>query len=342
MTGYFSKHSSRSVAAWLFLVMLLVIAVIVIGGATRLTNSGLSITEWKPITGILLPLNDAQWIAEFDKYKKIPEFMAEHPDMDLGGFKFIYAMEWGHRQIGRLIGLAYAVPFVIFLLKRKLPQGKFFRFFSILLLIGVQGGIGWWMVKSGLSGDRVDVSQYRLATHLGMAFFILGLLFWTWRDQKEGWPRKMRSSIFTKMSALIAGLVYLQILSGAFVAGTHSGKSYNTWPLMDGGVLPSGYAAQTPFWRNLFENTAAIQFNHRLIAYIIVIMVIWMFLRTLRMKRLTSRAGSLVLLVTLQVALGIWTLLEVAPLTLSLAHQFTAIFVFLSAVSLFRAARKGY
>lgn len=322
--------------------MLLVIAVIVVGGATRLTNSGLSITEWKPITGIFPPLTHGQWVAEFEKYKQIPEFMAEHPDMDLKGFEFIYFMEWGHRILGRLIGLVYGLPFLYFALRGRLPRGKFLRFFSILVLIGVQGAIGWWMVKSGLSGDRVDVSQYRLATHLGVAFFILGLLFWTWRDQKDGWGPKMRPAIFTGMATLIAGLVYLQIIAGAFVAGTHSGKAYNTWPMMDGSVVPSGYLAREPLWRNLFENTAAIQFNHRILAYVIVILAVWMFLRARRMQRLTARASMFLFLVLAQTGLGIWTLLEVAPLRLSLGHQFLAIFVFLSAVWMMRAARRGH
>lgn len=341
MSGYTQQRSARAISRWLFFVMLLVIAVIVVGGATRLTNSGLSITEWKPIAGVFPPLTHAQWVAEFEKYKQIPEFMAEHPDMDLKGFEFIYFMEWGHRMLGRLIGLAYGLPFIYYALRRRLPRGHFMRFFSILILIGVQGTIGWWMVKSGLTGDRVDVSQYRLAAHLGMAFLILGLLFWTWRDQKEGWGPKMRAPIFKGMTSLIALLVYIQILAGAFVAGTHSGKSYNTWPMMDGGFVPPGYFSRTPLWTNLFENTAAIQFNHRVLAYIIVILAFWMLLRARRMRRLTSRASMFLLLVLAQTGLGIWTLLEVAPLRLSLGHQFLAIFVFLSAVWMMRSARRG-
>lgn len=342
MTSSLDPRTDRSIARWLFLVMILVVSMIVLGGATRLTNSGLSITEWKPITGALPPLSHEQWLEEFEKYKQIPEFMAEHPDMTLIGFEFIYFMEWSHRQLGRLIGLAYALPFLFFAFRKRLPHGTFFRFFSILLLIGVQGAVGWWMVASGLEGDRVSVSQYRLATHLGLAFVILGLLFWTWRDQRNGWRSSKGSAVLSKTSLCLAGLVYLQIISGAFVAGTHSGKAYNTWPLMDGGFIPSGYGARDPFWRNIFENTAAIQFNHRVIAYLIFALTLWVFWKASKLKILAMQTRILLVLVLWQVALGIWALLAVAPLNLSLLHQFSAILVFLASMWLVRSAREPY
>ncbi len=342
MSGYSQLRTQRNIANWLFLVIILVVAMIVLGGATRLTNSGLSITEWKPITGALPPLSHQHWMEEFEKYKQIPEFTAEHPDMDLKGFEFIYFMEWSHRQLGRFIGLAYALPFFYFLFRRRLPRGHTLRFWGILLLIGFQGGVGWWMVASGLVDERVSVSQYRLATHLGIAFFILAALFWTWRDQKDGWTNKLRVPVFRKRTSLLAGLIYLQILAGAFVAGTHSGKSYNTWPLMDGGLIPGGYAAREPFWRNIFENTAAIQFNHRLLAYIIFAFAIWVFLSARKARRMSYSAGVLLVLLLWQIALGIWTLLHVAPVGLSLLHQFSSILLFLAAVWLMRAARRGY
>ncbi|MGB0907920.1 MAG: COX15/CtaA family protein, partial [Maricaulaceae bacterium] len=163
------KGARSYLGPWLFILIVLVVLMIVLGGATRLTNSGLSITEWKPITGALPPLSHEAWMAEFEKYKQIPEFRAEHPDMDLKGFEFIYFMEWSHRQLGRIIGLVYALPFFIFLFRRKFPPGRALRFWGILVLIGLQGAVGWWMVASGLTDDRVDVSQYRLAAHLGMA-----------------------------------------------------------------------------------------------------------------------------------------------------------------------------
>lgn len=326
---------------------LLVIVMIVVGGATRLTNSGLSITEWKPITGALPPLNAADWASEFEKYKQIPEFSAEHPDMDVEGFKFIYFWEWAHRQLGRFIGLAYALPFFILLARKKLPQGRKTAFWSVLFLIGLQGAIGWWMVSSGLKDDMVNVSQYRLATHLGMAFIILGILFSLLISAVRGWPDKRIQPL--RLSAMVlTGLIFVQIIAGAFVAGTKAGYSYNTWPAMDGRIVPNGYFAASPAWRNIFENVAAIQFNHRILAYIILAAAV-VFAWRARPKR-TSRlsvksktyAASLTLLAVLfwQVVLGIWTLLKVAPLNLSLAHQASSIAVFLVAIWLVSTTRE--
>lgn len=337
----FSNTSDRKIAVWLFIVMVMVAAMIVLGGATRLTNSGLSITEWKPITGALPPLSHEAWLAEFEKYKQIPEFEAEHPDMDLKGFEFIYFMEWSHRQLGRLIGLAYGLPFLWFALRRRLPTGRALRFFGILILIGLQGAVGWWMVHSGLGEGMVDVSQYRLAVHLGLAFIILGLLFWVWQDSRRSTSKIASEPALQKRTAILAALVYLQIIAGAFVAGTHSGKAYNSWPLMDGGLIPGGYGARTPFWRNLFENTAAIQFNHRLLAYVIFGLAIWVFFKARPYPHLKRPALALKILVIWQVVLGIWTLLKIAPLGLSLLHQFSSILVFLAAIWLMRAARRG-
>ena len=204
--GVMSK-SSRAISWWLLITLIMVAAMIVLGGATRLTNSGLSITEWKPITGALPPLSHEAWLNEFEKYKQIPEFEAEHPDMTLAGFEFIYFMEWSHRQLGRFIGLVYTLPFIYFLLRGKL-KGQVLKYFAIVLLIGLQGAIGWWMVHSGLSNERVDVSQYRLAVHLGAAFIILGLLFWFWRDSVEGMAATSSSAVMTKRAKLLACLLY--------------------------------------------------------------------------------------------------------------------------------------
>ena len=335
-----TSKNSRAISWWLFITLILVGAMIVLGGATRLTNSGLSITEWKPITGALPPLSHEAWLIEFEKYKQIPEFEAEHPDMTLRGFEFIYFMEWSHRQLGRIIGLVYTLPFFYFLLRGKL-KGYTLKYLAIVLLIGLQGAIGWWMVHSGLSDDRVDVSQYRLAVHLGAAFVILGLLFWFWRDNVEGRVAKAPVAVMTKRAKLLAGLIYAQILAGAFVAGTHSGKTYNTWPLMDGGLVPNGYFIQSPVWRNIFENAAAIQFNHRVLAYIITAVAIWMALSSRQMRHLQKPVGVLLLLILWQVGLGIWTLLAVAPLNLSLLHQFSSILVFLAGLWLWRSASRS-
>ena len=323
---------SRPVEFWLIFMIILVVAMIVVGGATRLTNSGLSITEWAPIRGALPPLSTEDWIAEFEKYKLIPEFEAEHPDMDLAGFKFIYFWEWSHRQLGRFIGLAFTLPFFWFLARGNLVRGHRWKFFGIMLLIGLQGGIGWWMVHSGLQEGMVNVSQYRLATHLGVAFVILGALYWLYRRQRSGWD-VAKFQLGRRRTILLAGMVYLQIIGGAFMAGIHAGRSYNEWPLMDGDFIPQGYAIQSPFWRNLFENPAAIQFNHRMLAYLVLIMAVWVgwSLRGSRAVRPAMTVFGAILVC--QVGLGIWTLLSAAPLNLSLLHQFTSIFVFLSAIA---------
>ena len=314
---------------------------ILLGGATRLTNAGLSITEWRPVTGALPPLSDAAWASEFGKYQQIPEFSAEHPDMDLAGFKFIYFMEWSHRQLGRLIGLAYFLPLVWFLWRGRIRRDKRLRFIAILLLKGVQGGIGWWMVASGLVHGRVDVSQYRLAVHLGVAFIILALLFWAWLGNRQDWPEKQFKPKLGKRTLVLFLLVFLQVLAGALVAGTHAGLTYNTWPLMDGGIVPSGYLAQSPAWINIFENVASIQFNHRMLGYIVFLMALWIWGRAVSLREIVIRraVGWLLIAILAQIILGIITLLKVVPINLALAHQAGAILVFLLAAWTVRSAR---
>jgi len=321
----------KSVETWLLVMILLVVAIIIVGGATRLTNSGLSITEWAPIRGILPPLSNEAWLAEFEKYKLIPEFEAEHPDMDLAGFKYIYFWEWGHRQLGRLIGLAFIGPLLWFAARGKLAVGHRWKFFGVAVLIGLQGAIGWWMVSSGLQDGQVDVSQYRLAAHLGMAFIILGVLYWLYNHQSSRWDIASYQ-LGRGSTVFLAALVYLQILAGAIMAGTHSGKTYNEWPMMDGNIIPEGYAVQSPIWRNIFENPAAIQFNHRTLAYVLFAVAIWVSYRFRRSKSVHPATVVFMLLLIWQVGLGIWTLLSVAPLNLSLLHQFSSILVFLAAM----------
>ncbi len=325
---------------WLGFMCLLVMAMIVIGGATRLTNSGLSITEWAPIKGALPPLSEAKWISEFEKYKLIPEFEAEHPDMDLAGFKFIYFWEWAHRQLGRFIGLAYALPFFVFLFRKKLPAGRKPAFWAVLFLIGLQGAIGWWMVYSGLQEDMVNVSPYRLATHLGMAFVILGVLFTLFLGARHGWPER-RTQPMRKAAGVLLGLTFVQIIAGAFVAGTKAGYTYNSWPLMDGKFVPDGYFVTSPFWRNFFENVTAIQFNHRILAYLLLAgsLAFWLKARSSAQAATLNLSGWLLIAMIWQAVLGIWTLLMVAPLNLSLLHQGSSIIVFMLAVALFKSTR---
>ncbi|NNC37616.1 MAG: COX15/CtaA family protein [Hyphomonadaceae bacterium] len=334
------KHSS-AVTLWLFIIMSLVIAIVVIGGATRLTNSGLSITEWRPVSGALPPFSAEAWQSEFDKYKLIEEFKAENPDMDLDGFKFIYLMEWGHRQFARLIGLVYLIPLVLFLYTNRIKKDRRWRFISIFLLICFQGYIGWWMVSSGVGTKLTDVSQYRLATHLGLAFIILALVYWTWRDQAREWTSPDVLPPYRKRTLVLALLVYIQIIVGAFVAGSNAGYAYNTWPLMDGGLVPGGYFAMSPAWLNMFENTAAIQFNHRILAYIVTIVAVWVWwsVRKRAEKPLRRATNWLMVAVIFQVILGIVALLKVAELPYALGHQAGAIVVFIFALWAMRAAR---
>ena len=333
------KQNVDKVELWLFVSMMLVATMIVLGGATRLTNSGLSITEWAPIKGMLPPLNNQAWLIEFEKYKLIPEFLAEHSDMDLAGFKVIYFWEWSHRQLGRIIGLVYAIPLLYFIILNKIQKGKLINFLAILFLICTQGFIGWWMVSSGLINDRVDVSQYRLATHLGVAFVILACLFWLWRNQRESWPDNSGNKNLIWLTSILSLLVYLQIILGAFVAGLKAGRTYNTWPLMDGDFIPKGYMSLNPYWRNIFENIGAVQFNHRTLAYIIIFFTICVFIAA-RNNQLLRRAllGFKILLVV-QVLLGIFVLITGDALWLALTHQFSAIILWLSIVNVTRLAR---
>jgi len=339
MKSKFLKYNTDKVELWLFVSMLLVAAMIILGGATRLTNSGLSITEWAPIKGILPPLNNQSWVSEFEKYKLIPEFLAEHSDMDLSGFKSIYFWEWSHRQLGRIIGLVYAIPLIIFIISKKIQKEKIFNFVGVLLLICMQGIIGWWMVSSGLENDRIDVSQYRLATHLGVAFIILACLFWLWKNQKERWPEISKKNSLTRYTKILTLLVYLQIILGAFVAGLKAGRTYNTWPLMDGDFVPRGYMRLDPYWKNIFENISAVQFNHRTLAYIIVLLTIWVFIISKNNKKVRRALIGFKLLLLVQVSLGIFVILTVDVLWLALVHQFSAIILWLSIVNITRLAR---
>lgn len=337
-----SPTKSAGILVWLWSLIVLIGVMILVGGATRLTNAGLSITEWRPVTGAMPPMGADQWDSEFSKYKQIPEFLAEHPDMDLAGFKFIYFMEWSHRQLGRFIGLVALIPLLVFWLRGRLPHGKTLRFFMIFFLILIQGALGWWMVSSGLT-ERVDVSQYRLAAHLGLAFIILGFVFSTLLNYRQNWPLTSMRPLLQKRSLLLLLLVFLQIIAGAFVAGTHAGQAYNTWPLMDGGIIPRGYLAASPWWINWFENTAAIQFNHRMIAYAVGVLSLLVCLAARKTHDPSRLRASFIVLICIlfQIILGVLALLKFVELPYALAHQGGAIFVFMACVYLAHNAAKG-
>lgn len=330
-------NADRAVQAWLLSVAFLVLCIIVVGGATRLTDSGLSITEWKPILGAIPPLTEAHWLEALEKYRQIPEYHLVNKGMSLDEFKFIYWWEWGHRFLGRIIGLAFALPLAVFAWRGMLRPGALTKYLAVLALGGLQGAIGWYMVSSGLV-DRVDVSHYRLALHLSVAFLILGLLVWLAMDlSDERVP--LRATGLPANAALLAlvivAIVYAQVALGAFVAGLKAGLAYNTWPLMNGQWIPDDLFAMSPWLLNLVENATTVQFNHRLVAYIVVALGLWHCLTILRSDvGDTIRTSALLLAGGLlaQMTLGIVTLLHAVPIGLGIAHQGFAAIVLAIAV----------
>jgi len=327
----------RAVAIWLFAVAALVFLMIVVGGITRLTESGLSMVEWHPVTGWLPPLSDAAWQAEFDKYKDFPEYQKVNRGMTLSEFQTIYAWEYGHRLLGRIIGLAFFVPMVFFMLTGRIRGRETLWFLFLLIAGGSQGALGWYMVQSGLVDDP-DVSQYRLAAHLGLAFLIFGLLWLTaLKVRNEDRPSQEASGNLLTPAVVVSALVFLQIVIGAFVAGTNAGFTINTWPSMDGDIIPPGLFDMQPWWLSAFEDVVTIQFLHRITAYLIVVAAIWQFMRFRRAG--ARRDGIMVLhLVALQVVLGIATLLAVVPVWLGALHQATAVAVWAASLSALRTA----
>jgi len=318
--------SDGAVRIWLFFVAALVFCMIVVGGAVRLTDSGLSITEWQPLLGAIPPLNDADWLAAFEKYKAIPEYAIVNAGMSLEAFKAIYWWEWAHRFLGRFIGIAFALPFVAFWFMGKL-RGRFaLKCLGVFALGGLQGAIGWYMVKSGLV-DRIDVSQYRLALHLLTAFALLSLLVWLALDAGPASERvRLRTVTLGQRRTAIAlfVLVFVQSGLGALVAGLKAGLTYNTWPLMDGKLVPDGLDSQSPWYLNFFENVTTVQFDHRMTAYAVVLLAIVHLVSLIRSaddERVVGSAGLLMACVLGQMTIGIWTLVSGVPLGLGLAHQ---------------------
>lgn len=339
-------REERAVRLWLLAVALLVLLMIVVGGATRLTDSGLSITEWRPIMGALPPLSEGDWQEAFAKYQAIPEYRLVNPGMTLDSFKVIFWWEWSHRFLGRLIGAAFALPLLAFWYRGALERGLTAKLVGILALGALQGAAGWFMVKSGLA-DRVDVSHYRLALHLGLAFLILGSLLWLALDlspREEGSGSATASRKSVALAWVITGGVLVQVLLGALVAGLKAGLVHNTWPLMDGALVPDGMWALSPSYLNLLENATTVQFNHRLVAYAVTLLALWQVWVTFREGAGGGRRNESALLlagaVALQVALGVAVLLKAVPLSLALAHQAGAAIVFgLAVLHLHRTRR---
>lgn len=326
------KGARRGIRAWLIILFSMVVLMIAVGGLTRLTDSGLSITEWKPVTGAIPPMDDATWQSEFEKYQQIPEYQLQNKGMTLSEFKNIYWWEWGHRQLGRVIGLVWAVGFLGFAITRKIPTGWAGRLILIGALGGLQGAIGWWMVSSGLGGERLDVASYRLAIHLGLAFVILGFIAWyvflLGREERD--LMQARRGKEAKLFSLSTGLLhasFIQILLGALVAGIDAGRTFTDWPLMAGTFLPTDMFHMSPAWTNFFENPGLVQFMHRMWGYVLVAFAIVVWRRGLGSTHKTTRFAFNAVMATLalQIVLGIMTVLYVAPWQLAIIHQIIAV-----------------
>lgn len=342
MTSFLRSDRSRAVAIWLFAVAALVLAMVVVGGSTRLTGSGLSITQWRPVTGAVPPLGQADWQAEFARYKTIPQYELINRGMTLAQFKGIYWWEWSHRLLGRLLGVAFFVPFVVFAVSRMIPQRLLLRLGGIFILGGLQGAVGWWMVASGLA-NRVYVAPERLMLHLGLAFGLLGALIWTALDAWAGWARQTLPSPWGRRALWLTGLIYLQVLLGALVAGNHAGLVYNDWPLMNGRIFPADYAG-AGFWATLAHSQGAVQLHHRLVAYLLVVVAVVFGIGAWRSSYLARDAKWLAVAVTaavlFQACLGIVTLITAVPVGLGIAHQLMAAFTLCLAVAFAWRARR--
>ena len=319
-----SQTAAPKVRLWLYAMAFLVFCVVIVGGATRLTDSGLSITEWKPLLGAIPPMNEADWLTAFEKYKLIPEYQIQNRGMDLSDFKFIFWWEWAHRFLGRFIGVAFALPLIYFTLARRIERTLWPKLFALFALGGAQGVLGWYMVSSGLI-DRIDVSQYRLAAHLTLAALIFAAIIWVAKG--VGRKRQYPSSSDDWFAILLVALTLLQIAAGGFVAGLDAGQGYVTWPKMDGQWMPSGLWIKALGWKNIFENAMTVQFNHRVLAYVLLLATIMHTWRSCSWP-----AAILAIAVFTQACLGILTLLLHVPLAAALIHQAGAMIVLTLAV----------
>ena len=331
--------NSKYCRVWLIILLVLIVCMVVVGGMTRLTDSGLSIVEWKPVTGILLPLSNAKWVVEFEKYKVTPEFLLVNMEMTLDAFKTIYLWEWGHRQLGRVIGLVWFVGFFWLLITSNIPDGWKGKFFIIGVLIGFQGLVGWWMVSSGLMAEMTDVASYRLATHLGMAFCIVGLILWfilllERKAESLMLGRRNRDKTLSIYMNLFLVALFFQIILGALVAGIDAGTAYTDWPFMAGEIFPSDYLAFDGFLGNFLENPAAVQFNHRVSAYALTLIGILTWLRSRKspIKFLRNCHSFLLLVLSSQVVLGIVTVIYGAPYQIAILHQLLGLALWLVSV----------
>ena len=336
-------RESRAVIAWLALCCALVFAMVVVGGVTRLTHSGLSITEWQPIVGTLPPLSAGDWNDAFAKYQLTPEFRDVNHAMTLAEFKRIFWWEYAHRLLGRVIGLVFVVPYVWFLARGRIPGRLAWPLAGVFMLGGLQGAVGWLMVQSGLVDDP-RVSPFRLTAHLGLAFAIFGAMLWIALSlaypAREKAPATNRAAL-RRFAGIVAALVFVMVLSGGFVAGIRAGFAYNTFPLMQGHVVPPELMLLEPWWKNLFWNMATVQFDHRVLAWLLAATVplLWWRVRRAGVPRARATATALVTMLALQVSLGIATLVNVVPLPLAALHQAGAVITFGLALGVVHALR---
>ncbi len=332
-------RTTRPVAYWLFGVCAMLLVMIVLGGVTRLTGSGLSIMEWAPLSGALPPLSEAEWQRLFALYQKIPQYTLVNDGFGIAGFKKIFWLEWFHRLWGRLIGLAFIVPLLWFAWQRAIPRVLLPRLGLLFVLGGLQGAVGWFMVASGFFADATAVSPYRLVVHLGLALALYAAILWTGLFLLRPIPGQAAPAAPRFLAVLAATLAALTIIAGGFVAGTHAGLTYNTFPLMDGRLVPDGYAMLSPAWRNLTENIPAVQFDHRLLATLtasVALAAAWAGRGTAAKLPLLV----LVLAVLLQYALGVATLINVVAVPLAAAHQGAAVLVLTAAIVALHALRR--
>ncbi|WCL52826.1 COX15/CtaA family protein [Gimibacter soli] len=335
-----ADKNSRAVGYWLMAVAAIVFIMVVVGGITRLTESGLSIVRWEPVTGALPPLTDEAWKAEFQMYQESPEYKLKNAGMSLEDFKDIYFWEWLHRNIGRFIGLAYFLPLVWFWGRGHIPEGLKPRLVVLFLLGGAQGAMGWYMVMSGLV-DEPSVSHYRLTAHLSLALLLFALLFWTGlsllRPRRQEAPKGLKILTHISMTILV-----LQIVMGALVAGLKAGYIFNTWPLMGDSFVPSVLLDMEPVWRNFLDNAVTVQFDHRIGAYILAALALVIGVRAWAQGGLVRQAGAFVLLtVFAQIVLGIVMLLAEVPVHLGAAHQGGGVVVLAAFLNLMHVMRKG-
>jgi heme a synthase len=330
-----------ALARWLWAVALLVIVVVGVGGITRLTESGLSITEWRPVSGVLPPLNEADWVAEFEKYKQIPEYREINRGMTLAGFKAIFFWEWLHRILGRVVGMALVVPFIWFAWRRAIPAGYGPRLFALTALVGLQGALGWWMVASGLE-YRTDVSHYRLAAHLLTALFLLAGLVWTARDLGAlARDPAARPARLTGAALGVIAVLFVQLLLGAWVAGLNAGYVSSSWPMMNDHFVPEGIDWSGGVWLALTNDPFLIHFLHRWWSWMAAAAML-LLARALARRGARGEAGALVVIVAVQMLLGIWTVVSGVSMWVAVLHQLVgAILVAVAAAALHRLGREG-